>query len=524
VTAAVPSQPNTLPRRLLRAAGVVLFLTSLFALCLWLNTRNNDFPVAYHVDEPSKAQQVIDNVRNYRHPQLLVELSQWAVRWWKTPPKTQDVVQTGRWVSAVLAALASVMLAGCGYLVAGPGGMVLGGLSVGLCPSLLVYAHHMKEDAALALGVSFTVLAMAMVWRARSSLGLVISSALLGLAVGLAISAKFVGVAMLAPAVASLLVRRWPRWWALIFGPLLFLVVLTVSVLSINHRALSDVAAAADILEDEINLSMFTHRGVIMDRPNRFIVDVVWHEVMPHAMALAALWSIVALVRVARRERGSAWGLLLLLTILYLGLVLSLGVLPFHRYGLPVVMLAYFVSGLGAALVVGALAGRGGLQATASVAVLLLIVGMQLPRCLDFIKQFRDDGRAHMQEWARSLPPGTRVLAEQFAGLTWSAGMSARIVTTDFVPAAGEPDELMQQGYDYVVMCENAYGRYVLPFTIPEPGFEEEFARRRRWYQRAFALKPAWANEPAHSTYSFTNPTIRIYRVADLVQAPEATR
>src|SRR2546422_6738796 len=44
----------------------------LFAACLWLDTRHNDFPFFYHRDEPDKVSQVIRGEWNFHHPALML--------------------------------------------------------------------------------------------------------------------------------------------------------------------------------------------------------------------------------------------------------------------------------------------------------------------------------------------------------------------------------------------------------------------------------------------------------------------
>ncbi|HEX8913021.1 MAG TPA: hypothetical protein VF796_11725, partial [Humisphaera sp.] len=103
------------------AAAGLLFLAS-----FWLFTRANRFPAGYHPDEPGKGLQVLQNRRNYRHPQLLLEASTVAARVAgaivpvpaDADPEdaavvvpVQRVVEVGRDVSAGFAAAAVGLLA-----------------------------------------------------------------------------------------------------------------------------------------------------------------------------------------------------------------------------------------------------------------------------------------------------------------------------------------------------------------------------------------------------------------------------
>src|SRR5437763_198807 len=87
------------------------FALLLFAACLWLDTRNNTFPFFYHRDEPDKVRQLIENKWNFHHPTLMLATAKLATRLLRTPPDNQQIVQVGRWVSAVFAALGVIGLA-----------------------------------------------------------------------------------------------------------------------------------------------------------------------------------------------------------------------------------------------------------------------------------------------------------------------------------------------------------------------------------------------------------------------------
>src|SRR5512133_3322076 len=76
--------------RLANALGVALFCAGLFTLCLWLYTRNNTFPLAFHPDEPGKVRQVMDQSRNYLHPQLMLETT---TQYLKMRPPIEDPEQ-----------------------------------------------------------------------------------------------------------------------------------------------------------------------------------------------------------------------------------------------------------------------------------------------------------------------------------------------------------------------------------------------------------------------------------------------
>src|SRR5689334_16732324 len=107
-------------------ALAALFSITLFAGCLWLYTRSNRFSYLFHPDELGKADQIIDDYRNFRHPQLLLEVTHRFLK--SDEQEIQSIVNVGRNVSAAFAAAAVVCLALTGYFEAGLLGMIATGI------------------------------------------------------------------------------------------------------------------------------------------------------------------------------------------------------------------------------------------------------------------------------------------------------------------------------------------------------------------------------------------------------------
>src|SRR5947209_7512768 len=98
---------STMPRRL-QAAALAL---ALFVSCLALYTRSNSFPFYYHVDEASKARQVVEEYRNFWHPLLLITSTDLTMKILRVSPTRQNAVLVGRWWSAAFMAAAVVAFA-----------------------------------------------------------------------------------------------------------------------------------------------------------------------------------------------------------------------------------------------------------------------------------------------------------------------------------------------------------------------------------------------------------------------------
>src|SRR5438105_12362806 len=96
-----------------RGLSASLFCILIVSVTAALFSRNNQFSSFYHPDEGTKAAQILERARNYRHPQLLLESVEVALKVSGShPPQDLDgvrqVILTGRNVSAVFAVLTVV--------------------------------------------------------------------------------------------------------------------------------------------------------------------------------------------------------------------------------------------------------------------------------------------------------------------------------------------------------------------------------------------------------------------------------
>ncbi len=510
-----------------RAAAVV-FSIVLFNACLWLYTRHNDFTYRYHADEQTKADQIESYraYRNFNHPLLLLEATELAVRRFDVEMETQPIVETGRWVSAVFGAAAAVMLAWIGYASAGLAGMLLVGAAVGLCPPLLLYSHYMKEDVALVFGLALTLLASRAAWDAHRWWLRLPALVLLGAGAGVAASGKYVGVTALGLAVPVAIGLPRMRWYWRLVTPVLVIWCAVGSFLLINHRILEDQQRFDHFIhgyEREADHATSHHDGLALSRPNTWFASLLTVETMLHARVLAGVLGVCAMgTAIWRRKR--IWDLVAIAFAGFYLVVLSYSVIPFHRYFLPVAVMVYLFAGLGAASLLNLFGRRGWLRLLAAGVGLAVIIGLQWPRCADYLGQLADDGRARLRQWAgENLPRGAWVIAEAYAGLTGPGdhrpGQSfpqpsgVRIQQVKAGPDAGGLDQLVRRGVGYVVIADTRYARYFTPVEITR-GDPSAIERYRQWYRDLDAHHElVWENQPAHPTHSFTNPTIKVYRL-----------
>jgi len=547
---AAPTAPAAPPvcRRCQWLTGAVVAMGSVFllALCVWLYTRNNAFPISWHPDEPSKTDQVIDDYRNFKHPQLLLEATRLAVRWLDVRREHQAVGETGRLVSAVFAAGAAVCMAITGYLAGGLTGFVLAGLATAFCPPLLVYAHYMKEDSVLVFGLCLTVLATKVFCDVRHPAARALSLVFLGAACGTAASAKYSGVYALAAVVPLLLVARPWRWFSPAVRVLTVVLAAAAVFAVVNHRIFKDGVSLRNIADlpwpqrylrpqfiegftYERDHGVTQHHGLTMDKPNLYSVRSLVRQCMPGVLALAGL-SVVLLAALVRRSGLWDWYVLLFAGG-YL-LLMSWCVIPQGRYVLPVVVLVHLLAAL-AGVRLMQLLGRWWRPAAAfgPVLVLALVAAGLIPRCVDFLEQFRDDSRARLRTWVRqNVRSGQTIVQDAYCELpAWfgpSSGENWRYIRVRTgpqplkqAPGAGSLESLYESGVRYVAVTDLAYGRYFEPDVKPVESERRNFERARQWYKDLFEKHElVWESRPKHPTLAFTNPTIRVYRLRPPVQ------
>jgi len=251
-------------------AILVSLCAALFASCLLIYTQNNAFPYYNHHDEENKVEQLLDRDFNFNHPHLLLLSTDIVRRARGQTGGYQDITLTGRWVSATFAAASVVLLTLVGWKAMGLLGAWCVGLFVAVCPIVGLTSHFMKEDTALLLGFSASVLAL-LFWVEKPSKKRLIW---LGVACGLAASAKYVGglflvasaLLVLAPAYRSQGKSRF-RQLAPLLGPaaLVFVVINWPMFLQLD----SFIRGLSKGVEEMLGISAFLLALLIwLEKPN----------------------------------------------------------------------------------------------------------------------------------------------------------------------------------------------------------------------------------------------------------------
>ncbi|HEY1405946.1 MAG TPA: phospholipid carrier-dependent glycosyltransferase, partial [Spirochaetota bacterium] len=167
---------------------LILSFAVIFVASLAVYTRNNSFPYYYHTTEPSKIEQVVNHHYNFNHPLLMLNTVS-AVSFFSKPKSSQEMVETGRWVSAVYASLTLLLLMGCAYMVMGTPGAVMAGVFMAFNTKMIALSHYFKEDPTFLFGISLTLLLFSVFFR-KPNLKMLIAVAI---ASAVASSGKYVG-------------------------------------------------------------------------------------------------------------------------------------------------------------------------------------------------------------------------------------------------------------------------------------------------------------------------------------------
>lgn len=514
-----------------------LALAAVFGCSFTIYTTGNDFPFGYHADEESKAAQVLDPQHrlNFRHPALLIEGTIQICRHHRTAADTQSVVETGRRVSAFYAAAGTTLFALAGYLLFGFAGLLLAAVMVGLCPHMVIYSHYMKEEASLSLGVAAVVAAAMVATKARGRAGRILAWLGLGLACGLATSAKYVGAASLACALAAILLIPPRGWKPFASRLLLVLASALVIVLLVNHRlfihsdTLNINPNTLDSMTTSFGHGVSGHKDLTMPKPNTFILEVLARETTFDVWIGLGLFIILAFSGKLKEVR---LGLCVALSFLVIWAVtLSYNTIPFHRYIMPVLVQMYFLAALGFGVAMWRFTPpRGAARALFMAVVMGLILSAQAPLGLALVRQFSDDSRQRVRAWiVANVPAGSTIAAEKYAGLHGRGDAKRfpdsniqsmkdryRLLTPFFIGDVGDLQALRAKGVDYVVVCGLAYERFFYPQTSSRNGTDKVLLRHRTIYDELRQkTRLVYKDVSAYPTYAFTNPDILIYRIAE---------
>ncbi len=503
----------------------ITLLLVLFVSALLFYSRHNHFPIYYHPDEELKGVQIVTGELNYHHPLLLLDTGGLILRMGGFPRTIENAVYCGRLASALFTSLSLVALTILASRRGGWAGAVLAAGLIGLHPLLYELSHFCKEDPALLLGISLTLLALD-VYSTRPTL---LRAACLGAACGVAISGKYLGIVLLFVALP------WIIWKGAlgrrrIQAVGVFLLGVLATVLLINFPFLLNLKGLIGAFGYELNAAQVGGaKGLTRDVPHAkylgvFVDNIGWPLWIGLVFFVAGWW-----VRKSER-RASDW-VNLLMPLGYI-LLLSFSPKTANRYFLAASPLLILCGSLGIVWLgqfLARLHPRIGYGALALLA--LTALHSQWILTIPNIRSFRSDSRMAMAAWiATNLPSGASVLAENRVGLkkpeTWSrSGSRADLKISEkiFAPDFGSYEKLQGDGVRYIAVIRTSYGGYLSDQRKPSTNLENQHQRRSAFYQQLFQnatlLKKTGGSGVAH-----LNPEIRLYEIPTQGLNPVPTR
>jgi hypothetical protein len=489
---------------------LLVWSLALFAVCLVLHTRDNGFPFFYHPDEPGKVEQVLAGDWNFHHPMLLLSTTRAAVDLAHVPRREQDVVQAGRWVSAGFMAVAVVAFSLLAYAWRGwPAAFAAGGALAGH-HQLYELAHYLKEDSALLAGLALTFLMLLACWW-RPNL---VRVTLLGIACGLAVSGKYLGVVALGLALPVL--WRVPERRGVRLAVFAGAVIVTFAL--VNVPLLLHLGTFRESLGREMEFVVKGQRGMTRSVPHAQYWNVFIDNTTP------AIWLLLAVFLHARwRERRelSLPEIVIIAFPFAYALALSFSPKTNDRYFLPATAGFALLAALGTMDLAHHFQ-RGTPRRRALVLAVLLLVGGQMPSLIRYAHAFAHDDTAELIEWLHEkVPPAAVIAKDNRIALPDPARkkdaarvgvIAQKVIGARFVADLGTVEELQAKGVNYLAVSESDYGRFFLKGLRPQASERDDFDRRKAFYE-SLLREGDLVFERDRGTVIYLHPGIRVYRL-----------
>ena len=502
-----------------RTLWLVAWALALFAAGLALDTRHHGFPFFYHPDESAKVDQILTGEWNFHHPMLLLSTTAAVVKTLGVPRSDQPVVEAGRWTSAAFIAGAVVALALLAYAWRGWTASFATGGALLLQHQLFELAHYLKEDSALLLGVALSFLLSHAFWQKPNAW----RATLLGAAVALAISGKYIGVFGLAVALPALWLPPGKKG----LRTACFCGALAAVLVVVNLPLLLHFGAFENSFGREMEFVVHGQRGMTRSVPHAQYWNIFRDNTTP------VVWVLLAVFLTARwRERRAVspveW-LIIAFPFAY-ALALSFSPKSNDRYFLPATAVLTLLAAFGAVDAARLLARWLPLRWALAVCAAALVIseGVSLPPPLDwhnfaeYFAAFQRDDNADFIAWIKKNLPTDAVIAkdsriqlpdaESKKDRLRFAPMPQKILAAHYAADLGTMAELRAQGVTHLAVSGSDYGRFLLPGLIPQAGERADFERRKAFYQALLrdGEQVFWRERGA---VLYLHPGIRLYRL-----------
>lgn len=479
-------------------------LAVLLAASLLLNLWNNGFSYTYHVDEMKKVGYILSGGQDFTHPILILQMVRLANAALRLQEQ-QEVAVLGRSIIAVLSTLIVLV----SYLLArrtlGWKWSLAVAALVAVSPVMVVHAHYVKEDIPF---TCFSLLTLYFLtgWIRRPSRALLW---LLSLSAGLATSAQYKGLLLLLFCAAALAVPRG-RSRSQVAGDIALLLLVAIAVFfAVDCQVRSRIAELSEGLGKQTRHVVEGHDDGVWIAPVSHLFGFhLVHSIVPGLTPLPAVLAAIGMVLVLLRRGGipPTDRLVLGYTVLF---YLAVEVVPlkpfpdFARYVIPIVPPILYFAGRGLAIAeahLGSRLGKAMLALLVAAAVVLpLYDSAMLVHHLD--KDTRDEARV----WLKAA--GLKAVCEYYGPLRHRARSVADC----------DIEREREKGVAFLVASSFTYDRYLYAATLRNQA--EKVYERAGGYRKLFGY-PFVEFAPAHRSFGFSNPTIRIIDIRGPRGAP----
>lgn len=497
-----------------------------------LFSSNNTFGFYYHPDEASKARQLSNNTRNFRHPQLLLTTTELVKRIvsQRNELSLQRITELGRMVSAFFAACTVALLS----LLAGEITTIYSksewtvfatSWSVGLAclanPLLFEIAHFLKEDTSFVFGLAMFFWALH-----RLNIGSD-NGTLLGASVAVAASGKYVGWLTLP---LALFILQKPFNAPKQFFAKFFLSLLTVWGV-INYRVLSKPFATFTSLQKEAEVISTTNQGFEQQLSASYYFEMIGR--IPAFILILAIFTLVFFLINRRKTSLSEWTILIF-TLFYFTLI-ACSPRSVNRYFIPVSLFIYSCAGVGTVLLSSLVASKCAKQSnpvflcTWAIGLVLLLLS-EKPQLTELYHGFASNTHDRLRHWLQDHVPAEGVIAAdgqvRLPKDDWRhAGeplFRQRVLDATVLGDLGTLEELCRRGVTHLVVQRVPYSNFRSGKPLEEQ-YLPLYLKRRAFYahlglvpgtQRHPAIQLVWASRPAEP--ELLNPLIRVYDIRGL--------
>jgi hypothetical protein len=380
---------------------------------------------------------------------------------------------------------------------------VIAGILIGITPTIFVNAHFFKEDALLLLGCSLVLLAL-QTFDARPTRT---SATLLGIAVGIACSAKYVGALMLIPMIVLIAGKCSGRRNALLAS------ASAASIFAmVNAAGIWGASSLLKGLTYELKHVTSSHYGVQFGPTSAAPLNFLLRSTAPGLVLLWLggllyyCWNVASAQRrkLFRHHFSPFEAALYLIPLLFLlAIQISMVVLP--RYLMPVAAMVT----LAGVWTVARLVIDGSPRITAVAAVLLVASAAgTISSFATSASIFIDPPRAKIAKWISSnLPPTAKIAADFSSGIPdrWYAELdptmpamplTVKVIIPVYVDTGLSIENLRTAGFTHVVTSGGNYDRLFDPAgKIVWPAAE----RRKQYYEEVFANLKLLYDQPART-------------------------